>query len=172
MSRGEWTAANHVALAALAASALLCAAAVAEARRVDPLPGDVPAARPATMPQVAARRASSGDARVLAAVARDPFRADRRRPPGRYRMPGEPAPSPGPVYAPAAPPPPAFTLVGTVVLANGRGLAAVAGAGGTSRLLRVGEEMDGFRVLRVGNGTAALSNGDTTLLLKTDAGTP
>jgi hypothetical protein len=62
--------------------------------------------------------------------------------------------------------------VGTVVLADGRGLAALTGQNGESRIVRVGEEMDGFRVVRVGSGTATLSNGDTTLVLKTQGGAP
>jgi len=169
----SWTPENRAALAGLAASALLCAAAALGARRVEPLPAAVAPARGAAMPRVAARRAAASDAQILAAVARDPFRPDRRRPPGRYRLPGDPPPpeaQPAPYAAVAAPP--ELTLLGTVVLANGRGLAALAGQGGESRVVRVGEEMDGFRVVRVGNGTASLSNGDTTLVLKTQGGAP
>ncbi|HEX5726141.1 MAG TPA: hypothetical protein VFX98_11785, partial [Longimicrobiaceae bacterium] len=110
------------------------------------------------------------DAAVLAAVARDPFRADRKRPPGRYRMPGEavtlpetPAPvameAPAPVYL--------FRLLGTVVMPGG-GLAALAGQAGEGRVVRVGQEFEGFRLTRVGPATATLVGPDTTLVLQMD----
>lgn len=165
-----WTPANRAALAVTAVSALLCLSAWTGARRLAELPDEGVAVAPEAMPQVAARTPDATDAQILRAVARDPFRPDRRRPPGRYRMPGEPAPAePQPVfdYAAAAPIVPAFTLLGTVDLGGGRGMAAMGGQGGESRIVRVGEEIDGFRVVRVGPGTATLSNGDTTLVLKT-----
>ena len=56
--------------------------------------------------------------------------------------------------------------------ADGTGLAAVAGQSGESRVVRVGEEIDGFRLTRVGNGTATLQDGDTTLVLETHRGAP
>lgn len=171
----RWTPANRIALGALAASILLCALAFAGARRVAALP-DPPDPRPApTMPDVAARPEAASDAQILSAVARDPFRPDRRRPPGRYRLPGDaPPPEAQPTYdyTPPPPAPPTLSLVGTVVLEDGRGLAALAGQGGESRVVRVGEEMDGFRVVRVTSGTATLSNGDTTIVLRTEGGTP
>lgn len=171
----RWTRANRVAVGALAASILLCAVAFAGARRVAALPESPDPRAAPSMPEVAARPAGASDAQILSAVARDPFRPDRRRPPGRYRLPGEapPAePQPSYDYTPPPPPPPALSLVGTVVLADGRGLAALAGQGGESRVLRVGEEMDGFRVVRVTSGTATLSNGDTTIVLRTEGGEP
>ena len=171
----RWTPANRAALAALAASMLLCALALAGARRVAALPEAADPRPPAPMPAVAARAEAASDAQILSAVARDPFRPDRRRPPGRYRPPGEaPAPEAQASYdfTPPPAPLPALSLVGTVVLADGRGLAALAGQGGESRIVRVGEEMDGFRVVRVTSGTATLSNGDTTIVLRTHGGTP
>lgn len=164
-----WTPGNRAALAVAAVSALLCLSAWNGARRLAELPDEGVAVAPEAMPQVAARTPDATDAQILRAVARDPFRPDRRRPPGRYRMPGEPAPvEPQPVfdYA-AAPAVPAFTLLGTVDLGGGRGMAAMGGQGGESRIVRVGEEIEGFRMVRVGPGTATLSNGDTTLVLKT-----
>jgi hypothetical protein len=172
-----WTPANRAALAVLAASALVCASAANGARRIAPAP-ERPAPRAvAEMPAVEARVSTASDAQILRAVSRDPFRPDRRRPPGRYRMPGaEPAIDDTPTFdysfTPPPRPAPALTLVGTVILADGAGLAAVAGQGGDSRVLRVGEQMDGFRVVRVTNGSATLTNGDTTLVLKTQGGAP
>lgn len=169
----SWTPANRAALAALAASALLCLVAAEGARRLDPPPAAGRGAPLPELPEAAAERGAGSDSLILAAVARDPFRADRRRPPGRYRMPGS-APEPAPytfAYTPPAAPPP-LALLGTVVLPDGRGLAAVGARGGESRVLRTGESLAGFRLVRVGSGTATLTDGDTTLMLKTEGGTP
>jgi hypothetical protein len=172
-----WTTGNRAALAVLAASVVVCASAARGAGRVAPLP-ERPAPRTApAMPDVQARTPAASDAQILRAVSRDPFRPDRRRPPGRYRMPGaEPVIDDTPTFDYTFTPPaaavPRLTLTGTVVLANGTGLAAVAGPGGESRLMRAGDEMDGFRVVRVTNGSVTLSNGDTTLVLKTQGGAP
>jgi hypothetical protein len=161
-----WTLGNRIALGALAASVALAALVGIEARRVDPLPSAPAARRAAAMPVVKPRAAARTDAVVMAAVARDPFRADRRRPVGRYRLPGDPilAAAPAP---PAAPPPQLINirLVGTVVLPDG-GLAALAGQTGESRVVRVGQEFEGFRLTRVAHGTATLRGNDTTVVLK------
>jgi hypothetical protein len=169
-----WTAANRIALAVVAASILLCALAASGARRLAVLPREGEPRPAAAMPEVVARANAGSDAQILSAVARDPFRPDRRRPPGRYRLPGQaPPPEAPPAYdytpPPAAPP---FGLLGTVVLPNGRGLAALSGQGGDSRIVRVGETMDGFRVVRVTSGAATLTDGDTTIVLTTQGGTP
>jgi len=89
-----WTLPNRIALAAAAISAALCGSAVADARRLDPLPRRAEPEAMEAMPQIAARPGDPSGVLVLAAVSRDPFRPDRRRPPGRYRLPGEPVPSP------------------------------------------------------------------------------
>jgi hypothetical protein len=169
-----WTMANRVALAVLAASVLLVAGAAAGARRVEPLPAAPAPRRAAPMPEVAPRAGGASDAAILAAVARDPFRPDRQRPPGRYRMPGEAPPEPpAPVMAPPPAPAVVFRLLGTVVLPDGSGLAALAGPTGESRVLRVGQSMDNFRLTRVTPGSATLAGEDTTLVLKTEpAGGP
>jgi hypothetical protein len=170
-----WTPANRAALAALAASVVLCALAASGARRLAALPEEGEPRQAAAMPEVTARASAASDARILSAVARDPFRPDRRRPPGRYRLPGqEPPPEVPPERYDYTPPPaaPSFGLLGTVVLPGGRGLAALAGRGGESRIVRVGEEMDGFRVVRVTSGAATLTDGDTTIVLTTQGGAP
>jgi hypothetical protein len=171
----SWTPANRAALAVLAASILLCALAASGARRLAVLPREGEPRPAAAMPEVVARAAAGSDAQILSAVARDPFRPDRRRPPGRYRLPGqEPPPEAPPERYDYTPPPaaPLFGLLGTVVLPGGRGLAALSGQGGVSRIVRVGETMDGFRVVRVTSGAATLTDGDTTIVLTTQGGAP
>ncbi|MFL5540134.1 MAG: hypothetical protein ACJ8J0_14185 [Longimicrobiaceae bacterium] len=166
----RWTLLSRAAAAALAASAVLAVLAAAEWRQVEPLPRAPRAAAAAAMPAVRAPRRYAGDGVVLAAVARDPFRADRKRPPGRYRMPGEP--DPAAVAAAAADVAPvwpvyAYRLLGTVVLGDGGGLAALAGPTGEGKILRLGQQIDQFRLVRVTPGSATLAGHDTTLVLRT-----
>ena len=119
------------------------------------------------MPEVRVPARDASDGVVLAAVARDPFRADRKRPPGRYRLPGE-APSPAPAIPMGTPAPPvyAYRLLGTVVLADGGGLAALAGPSGEGKVVRTGQSIDQFRLVRVTPGSATLAGADTTLVLR------
>jgi hypothetical protein len=165
----RWTLLSRVSLGVLAVSAALAGAAAAEWREVRPLPA-APRARPvAAMPEVRVPRRDASDGVVLAAVARDPFRADRKRPPGRYRLPGEPAPQAPPAAVPMgdpAPPVYAYRLLGTVVLADGSGLAALAGPTGEGKVVRTGQQIDQFRLVRVTPGSATLAGSDTTLVLR------
>lgn len=103
---------------------------------------------------------------VLRSVARDPFRPDRARSMGRYRTPAQAAaaaamaataPPPGPSMMPEfrPPPPPQATIVLRGVAADGKGRAIVAvDINGQSRLMRVGEEFEGHRLLSAGQGEA------------------
>lgn len=169
-----WTLSNRIALAAAALSAALCGTVVADARRLDALPRRAEPEVMEPMPQIASPPGDETGVRVLAAVARDPFRPDRRRPPGRYRLPGEELPPAMPAYtAPAYTPPAptyAFRALGTVILPDGSGLAAVAGQSGEGRVLRVGQSIEGFRVVRVAPGVVTLEGNDTTLVLRTPEG--
>jgi hypothetical protein len=170
-----WTLSNRIALAAAAISAALCGTAVADARRLDPLPRRAEPEAMEAMPQIAARPGDPSGVQVLAAVARDPFRPDRRRPPGRYRLPGEAMPAPPmPAYTPPVYTAPertyAFRALGTVILPDGSGLAAVAGQSGEGRVLKVGQSIEGFRVVRVAPGVVTLEGNDTTLVLRTPEG--
>lgn len=170
-----WTLSNRIALAAAAISAALCGTAVADARRLDPLPQRAEPEAMEAMPQIARPPGDPSGVLVLAAVARDPFRPDRRRPPGRYRLPGEALPAPpmptytAPVYT-APEPTYSFRALGTVILPDGSGLAAVAGQSGEGRVLKVGQSIEGFRVVRVAPGVVTLEGNDTTLVLRTPEG--
>jgi hypothetical protein len=170
-----WTLSNRVALAAATLAAALCGTAVADARRLDALPRRAEPEAMEPMPRIAQPVRDDAGVRVLAAVSRDPFRSDRRRPPGRYRLPGEELPAAAmPTYtAPsyAAPAPSySFRALGTVILPDGSGLAAVAGQSGEGRVLRVGQSIEGFRVVRVAPGVVTLQGADTTLVLRTPEG--
>jgi hypothetical protein len=167
-----WTTANRIALGVAALSAALCGTAVAEARRLDPLPARAEPETMEPMPRVIAKPGDESGVLVLSTVARDPFRPDRRRPPGRYRLPGEQVPA-APMAMPSyTPPPPTYPFrnLGTVVLPDGTGLAAVAGQSGEGRVLRVGQSIDGFRVTRIVPGVVTLRGADTTLVLRTPEG--
>jgi hypothetical protein len=63
-----------------------------------------------------------------------------------------------------------FRALGTVILPDGSGLAAVAGQSGEGRVLRVGQSIEGFRVVRVAPGVVTLQGADTTLVLRTPDG--
>jgi hypothetical protein len=101
---------------------------------------------------------------VLAAVARDPFRPDRRRAPDRYRLPGE-APAAAERVARRATLPPLW-LVGTASFADGGGFAALAVHGRAPLLVPVGDTLAGLRLVRVDTGSAVLEGADTVLLLE------
>ncbi|HYR06875.1 MAG TPA: hypothetical protein VEQ60_03825 [Longimicrobium sp.] len=170
-----WTLSNRIALAAAALSAALCGTVVADARRLDALPRRAEPEAMEPMPRIALPPRDDAGVRVLAAVSRDPFRPDRRRPPGRYRLPGEALPPAAmPAYAAPAYTAPApsysFRALGTVILPDGSGLAAVAGQSGEGRVLRVGQSIEGFRVVRVAPGVVTLEGSDTTLVLRTPDG--
>ncbi len=97
-------------------------------------------------------------------MARDPFRPDRRRPPARYRLPGERSRAATGHALPSA-----FArmrLLGTAVLPQGGGLAAVELPGRRQRVLRTGQELEGFRLQRVGRGLAVFAGPDTTIVLR------
>jgi hypothetical protein len=100
---------------------------------------------------------------LLAAVARDPFRPDRRRAPDRYRMPGEAPPEVRVARRATLPP---LWLVGTASFGDGGGFAALAVQGRAPLLVPVGDTLAGLRLVRVDTGSAVLEGADTVLLLE------
>lgn len=186
----DWTAQNLAALAVLVAAGLV-AAGVAQrevaARLPDtpPPPASAAGAKPAPPAARPATDAAVLNRLALETVARNPFRPERARPAGRYRLPGTGAPvgtagSPGAAAPPAqAPPPPPrrpplpqFRLVGTVTLAGGKGLAAIQVAGGSSRVVNVGDSISGFRLEAVSAAEAKLRSADTTLVIRSSSPAP
>jgi len=67
------------------------------------------------------------------------------------------------VSVPSVPP---LRVLGVAVLADGRGVAAVELPGEPPRLVRVGEEFAGFRLISLLPGEARLESKDTTLVLR------
>lgn len=125
------------------------------------LPDAVPpeARSPLQVPDAAVRGAS--DRGVLVAVARAPFRPDRRPPAVRYqlpsqRRPAEPTRLPSPFLG--------SRLVGTVLQPSG-GLAMLDVPGRGSRVMAVGDSVAGFRLVKVGRGSAAFAGPDSLVTL-------
>jgi hypothetical protein len=188
----DWSAGNAAALVVLAAC-IATAGAVAQrevsAGLPDPAASGTPAHRtvggaPALRP-AHPRDAAALNRLVLETVARNPFRAERSRPAGRYLLPGSEAPaglataaaSPGvavqlPPPPPSRPPVPQFRLVGTAALGGGRGLAAIEVPGAPPRVVNVGESISGFRLESVSPTEARLRGADTTLVIRSSSPTP
>jgi hypothetical protein len=90
--------------------------------------------------------------RVLAAVNKDPFHAERRRPAVRFRLPGESAPSDS--LTPATGAGNLFQLIGTAVLPEGRGFAMCQWGTESPKLVRVGERVGDLTLKNVARGRA------------------
>ncbi len=172
LRRWDWV--SRTALGAVVAGSVLFVAALFEIVRssavVVPLE-DTPASRASGMvvlQAVQAEPVNSATTVVGAAVAGDPFRADRRRSPRRYRFPGERRTRRAiPVAANRRRPSlPRVNLVGTVGGGDGKGIAAFRMPDRTSKVIRVGQSISGFKLVRVDRGSATLVSPDTTLVLR------
>lgn len=112
---------------------------------------------------------------VLTSVSQDLFRPNRARAQHRYRTPAEASDAavvvapPAPPAPPPGPPPLDATLIlrGIAVDDRGRVLAAVE-VRGESRLMGVGEEFAGFRLLDAGNGEARFRGPDGIRTVRMD----
>ena len=101
--------------------------------------------------------ASTAATRLAAAVDQDPFHVERRRPAVRFRLPGE-ALAQDSVPAAAAGTP--FLLIGTAVLAEGRGFAMCQWGSEPPRLVRVGERVGDLTLRVVARGRATFTDGN------------
>lgn len=101
--------------------------------------------------------------RVFAALDKDPFHPERRRPGVPFRLPSEAAPVVTAAQEPAA----GVQLLGTAVAPGGGGVAMFRWPGSTPRLVRVGERVNGLTLKRVRPGEAEiLSEAGTTVVLR------
>jgi hypothetical protein len=89
-------------------------------------------------------------AKLVAAVAKDPFHPERRRPAMRFRLPGEGLPN-APDSAAVQQP---FKLIGTAAMAEGRGFAMCQLGEDAPKLVRIGESLGGLTLKRVKPGSA------------------
>lgn len=136
-----------------------------QAIELDPLPGmRAPVLAPASVPTAT----SAGTVDITPAVELDPFRADRRRPPARYAIPGDAPPS----EKPQAPAPGAVTLLGTVMSLDGSSFAMVGVAGSPPRVVRVGQAVGDLTLKKVEQGKAVFrsASGDVVTLTVPKAG--
>lgn len=109
--------------------------------------------------------------RVLAAVDRDPFHPERRRPRERFRLPGERRTPPPRAPAPAALPS-TMQLTGTMVYGGGGGIAMLSERGRSTRMVRVGESVGNLTLERVTADEAVFRspNGATVVVRVTRPG--
>jgi hypothetical protein len=170
-----WTWHNWASLAVLAMScawAVMAAGATAAPLSGTPSAAPTPASASADAEVEARSDAEELDRLVLASVARDPFRSDRARASGRYRTPGEVLRAAAAPPAGSMPPPPplapmaAIRLHGMATDGAGGVLLAVE-INGATRLMHVGEEFAGQKLLAVSRGAARFrgAGGVTTVRL-------
>ena len=126
-----------------------------------------PGTRAIDLPRLSEPAPELGDSLVAAIAERHPFRADRSPPPERYRLPemrwtGDPG---SPTRASGSGRFPDLVLLGTAAYAEDRGSAAFRLRGRDTRLVSVGDTVQGFRLVAVEHGRVTLSGSDTTLIL-------
>jgi hypothetical protein len=156
------------ALGALALGVALCAGSLAGAVRIEAAPAAAVVAESLSVPEVPERGAAAGDVEtdaVDAVVAVDPFHPARTRPGARYVV-GGANPSPTPATAQPRVPVPMLRLTGIVARPNGQGMAALSVNGRPSRLVRVGQTIEGMKLARIGAGAATFTRPDTTLVVR------
>lgn len=156
----RWDRWSRVAAVALVGAALLAGWAALEAWRVELPERTADGAGPALgVPADASPGRESPDSLVRVAVSAGPFRPDRSAPPERYRLPGE--------READRPEPPAtdMRLVGTALLPGQPALAAFRLSAGGSRVVRQGDEVEGYRVAAVEAGRVRLAGPDTSVVL-------
>jgi hypothetical protein len=98
------------------------------------------------------------------AIARDPFRSDRRAPAEPYRIGGG---GRGTGARRELKPVPPFRLLGTVAGAGAFAIISLPGL--PPQNLSVGQEVEGFRLTRVEPGAATLMRADTSVTLRLEA---
>ena len=151
----------------VAAGCMLLAGAGWRAVRLDRLP-EPRAGAAAPLAEVATGRPPYPVQRVMAAVDRDPFHAERRRPAERFRLPEDSAAAAPPQRMDLA----RVRLIGTGVLPDGGGFAVCQVAGASPLLVRVGGSL-GDLVLRAvapGRATFTTPAGDSLVVSVSQAG--
>jgi hypothetical protein len=138
---------------ALVVSMVAAVATLVHAVRLDPITLQSPAPAPAAEGTLA-RPTSTPRDRVARTIETDPFRPERQRPPRPFRFPGEAlagdsTPNAGTPSAQAQ-----VRLIGTAVLPQERGFAMCQVGDGPPRLVRPGERIGAYTLMRVARGRA------------------
>ena len=147
MSDREWASSNagRGAFAALALSLVLTLWTLVGAVRIAPVP-ERPAPEFAASAALAAP-ASAPETDVVAAVATDPFAADRSAPAQQYRVPGEEGDEAVPKEAPVLP-----VVLGTAVSDSTHSFATVQLGEGHSVIVHVGDKIGAYTVKSIERG--------------------
>lgn len=170
MQLRDWSVGNRVAFG-IASMVMLAVGTRLHAMRRIASDGDVATTERIVLPALPTALGPSGDslAHVIAvAVSADLFQPRRTRPAVRFRARSshEEAPPSDSTALPAATQPAAVVaLQGIAHLANGNALAVLSVGGGTAQLLRVGQSLDQYRLVRVDSSSATLVGADSTIIL-------
>jgi hypothetical protein len=119
----------------------------------DPLPsaGAVTLGANAATPDI---RVPVTATKLAAAIGKDPFHPERRRPAQRFRLPGEAAPGADVVSSEP------FKLIGTAAMAEGKGFAMCQLGAEPPKLVRIGESIGGLTLKSVQPGRASFVRSD------------
>jgi hypothetical protein len=171
----DWSVGNRIALG-VAAMVVIAVGSRLHAMRRTVSDGDVAVAERVVLPALPVAFSPSEDSLALAiaaAVGADPFQPRRTRPAVRFHARGgstqddmTPADSAtGPAAPATSQPAAALTLQGIAHLANGNSLAVLSVGGGTAQILRVGQSLDQYHLIRVDSSSATLVGADSTVIL-------
>jgi hypothetical protein len=105
------------------------------------------------------------------AVETDPFQPDRVRAPERYRFPGEEVIVPEVAPPPPEPPRPQFRVIGVIAGEPGSGTAVIETPTG-SRVVNVGETLNGFTLASVSGRTATVQGNGRNYDLRVEDAVP
>jgi len=148
MQRLDRPAVPRAACTVLCGSLILFGLAMGEVLRTEPWPSSRPSASPVA-PPARRDRPDLSKAQLAATVEHDPFHPERRRPEQRFRLPGEADTAAGPAATDLPP-----RLIGTAVLAKGKGFAMCQRGNEPPTLVHVGDRFGDLRLTGVAQGEA------------------
>jgi hypothetical protein len=166
----DWSVGNRVALG-IASVVMLAVGTRLHAMRRLASDGDVATTERVVLPALPIALGPSGDSLaqvIAAAVGADLFQPRRTRPAVRFHARAsqeEVTPSDSTRVPATNQPASAMTLQGIAHLANGNALAVLSLGGGTAQLLRVGQSLDQYHLIRVDSSSATLVGADSTIIL-------
>jgi hypothetical protein len=166
----DWSVGNRVALG-IASMVMLAVGTRLHAMRSIASDGDVVTTERVVLPGLPIALGPSGDSLahvISAAVSADLFQPRRTRPAVRFRARAsqeETTPSDSATVPAANQPAAAMQLQGIAHLANGSALAVLSVGGATAQVLRVGQSLDQYRLIRVDSSSATFVGADSTIIL-------